>query len=283
MLKRTRSTIVAVLSGALLVLGAGVAPAVGVEAASAGADRALGTGGGAPAGSDDPESQEAADEISPMIVGGTRATSSRGMALVMVGDRPACSGSIVHNRWVLTAKHCVMYDKNGDGRDDTKHPPGALTVRVKSLNLASGGGVVQVSLTKVRTNHDVALLKLNRSANAEPVRLASAGPKLFTETYAFGWGETCLNCAMSPYLKRSTQRVSGASTDSWGGEAIRTNGVNGYVCFGDSGGPLFKLVDGKRYQVGLLSSGDRSCGGGANHYSSVPQSKAWIEDVIARF
>ncbi|NED96580.1 hypothetical protein G1H11_14815 [Phytoactinopolyspora alkaliphila] len=78
-------------------------------------------------------------------------------------------------------------------------PNSALTVRVKSLNRSSGGGVVQVSTSKVRANH----------------------------------------------------------------------------------GPLVQLVDGKRSQVGLTSSGDSRCTYG--NYSSTPASLDWIRDVMARF
>ncbi|MFE9461237.1 S1 family peptidase [Streptomyces californicus] len=270
------------LSGVLL--GLGLAPsAIASDGPNSEAGWTLGEDDSTLTAPDRPEAVEAPGDVGPMIVSGTRATSSRGMAAVLINEHLHCSGSIVHNRWVLTAKHCVMYDSNDNGVPDTKYPASSISVRVKSLNADSGGGVVRVSLTKVRASNDIAMLKLDRSANAEPVRLASANPKLFSETYAFGWGAPCKGCGYSSYLKRATQRVSGASSDLWGGEAIRVNGINGNVCHADSGGPLFKLVDGARYQVGVLSSGDRSCGSGSNHYSSVPRSKAWIEDVIARF
>ncbi|MFF9349133.1 S1 family peptidase [Streptomyces sp. NPDC014734] len=211
------------------------------------------------------------------IANGEKASSSRGMAAVHAYGAYQCSGSIVDNRWILTAKHCLY---NGSSR----YPDSSLSVRVKSLNRSTGGGVVKVSLSKVRTNNDIAMLKLDRSANAEPVSLASANPKWQATTYAFGWGATCKNCGSSLTLKRAEQYVDSTSwTDLYGGEAIRVVASNGAVCHGDSGGPLFKLVDGKRYQVGVLSSGDTECAGRGDNYASVPRSLDWIKDVMKKF
>ncbi|WP_406499599.1 trypsin-like serine protease [Streptomyces sp. NBC_00846] len=211
------------------------------------------------------------------IVNGELADSSRGMAALHVYGGFECSASIVHDRWVLTAKHCLY---NGSSR----YPDSSMTVRVKSLDRTSGGGVINISLSKVRTNNDIAMLKLDRSANAEPVSLATANPKWQATTYAFGWGATCASCGSSRYLKRATQYVASVTwTDKYGGEGIRVLASNGAVCYGDSGGPLFKLVDGKRYQVGVLSGGDKECAGRGDTYSSVPRSLAWIQDVIDSF
>lgn len=200
----------------------------------------------------------------PAMVNGEFADSSRGMAAVFSNGSYMCSGSIIASRWVLTAKHCVG---------------GSMSVRVKSLDRTSGGGIVGVDDTKVRTNHDIALLHLNRSANAEYVRLASAHPVEGTTNYIFGWGATCANCASSEKLKRSTVRVVDVSaTDYYGGRAIQLSKINGLGCFGDSGGPQFKLVDGLRYQVGVLSTVDSNCSA-RNKYASVPTSLDWIKQV----
>ncbi|MGB2569182.1 S1 family peptidase [Micromonospora citrea] len=208
------------------------------------------------------------------IIGGELQSDADGLAALMVDGRYQCSGSIVSNYWVLTAKHC-MYDSNGRIADSR------LSVRVKSIYWNSGGGVVYISTSRVRTSHDIAMLKLNRSANAQPVRLPTATTKVGATTYAFGWGRTCTSCAPSTQLRRATQYVQSIDdTDLYGGRGIRTTGLNGDVCFGDSGGPLFKLVDGLRYQVGVLSGGSSTCNASA-YWATVPESRDWILNVMA--
>ena len=209
-------------------------------------------------------------EVSPLIVNGEAATSSRGLAALHIDGKFECTGSIIAPRWVLTAKHCV------EGYRDQ-----AMAVRVKSLRYGSGGGVVAVieAESVVRSIHDIALVRLSRSANAEYVPLASAHPKIGTTNYVFGWGRTCPTCAASPTLKRATVTVTGIS-DAYSpmGTEIRVSPGNGAPCLGDSGGPMFKLVDGKRYQVGVVSWGSSTCTG-SSYFASVPISRDWIRGV----
>ncbi|NEC87439.1 serine protease [Streptomyces sp. SID12501] len=217
--------------------------------------------------------------VSANIIDGEAATSSDGMAAVHYNGVFRCSASIVDNYWILTAKHC-LYDQ-GSRLDDDK-----FTVRVKSLNRSSGGGVVDVAFTKARADNDIAMMKLSRSANAEPVRLATAHPVVGVTTYAFGWGSTTFGGGASSVLKRAELKVvSNNGVDYYGGRAIDVTGINGVACFGDSGGPLFKLVDGLRYQVGVLS-GDNNpyCEyGEPDSYASTPESLDWITRVMADF
>lgn len=169
-----------------------------------------------------------------------------------------------------------MYGTNGNGVPDTKYATNRIKVRVKADNWNYGGGVVNVAFPKVRSKKDVAMLKLTRSANAEPIRLATAHPKVGATAYAFGYGADS-----SPYLYRATMKVaSNSANDGYGGPAILATKGNGITCSGDSGGPLFKLVDGKRYQVGITSVGDCQS---RTHFASVPSSYDWIKRVMADY
>ena len=81
----------------------------------------------------------------------------------------------------------------------------------------------------------------------------------------YGWGATCtnqpeINC-QSRYLKYANTRVTSVNgRDYRGGIAISVSRIDGIAAGGDSGGPMFATspVDGRRYQVGVASTSDRS-------------------------
>ncbi|MDT9700032.1 trypsin-like serine protease [Streptomyces sp. P17] len=224
-----------------------------------------------------PVAQSPDGTVEPFVIGGTLPDSD-GIAAVSLDGSPNCSGSIIDNYWILTAKHCVR----SNGGDGDKYDYSRLKVRVKSVYADSGGGVVGVALTKSRDDYDLALIKLNRSANAEPVRMATKHSEIGATTYVFGYGANTTSGTSDYRLRRGTERVVDNSFPG-----ILTHAIDGKPCHGDSGGPLFKLVDGNRYQIGVVSrlpQGDpTNCSAGRTVYSSVPNSLDWIETVMRDF
>ncbi|MFG1607254.1 S1 family peptidase [Actinoplanes sp. NPDC049265] len=199
----------------------------------------------------------AADPITPQIIGGGTVSSAPWAAAVFSNGSFTCSGTIISANYVLTARHCIS---------------GTMSVRVGSVNRASGGVTRTVSSTTTR--NDLALMRLSSSVSTSYMPLSGAYPPVGSTNSIYGWGMTCYSgCDASSALKTATVRVTSTNqTDAYGGRAIGSTRVNGNAWRGDSGGP--QVYNGA--QVGVASTAD----GTANqYYGSVAYNRAWITQV----
>ncbi len=228
------------------------------------------------------------------IIGGQEAPAGAygyQVSIQTVDDGHICGGSVISQRYVLSAAHCV---------DDLESPAikaKAFRVRIRSNNRKSGGVVHRVRHTRVHPDYyrnqepDVALFKLVSPTSQAPVPFAGqalaalADPgRLVTVT---GWGYTSNKRAGAPVLMRvgnmsiSPERAcrfdkSGASPKV----TICAAGPGGVPdsCEGDSGGPLVTDGPSARVQVGIVSFGGERCGDpkqpGA--YVRIPAVADWI-------
>ncbi|TCO65525.1 S1 family peptidase [Actinocrispum wychmicini] len=202
-----------------------------------------------------------ADTSVPMIIGGGTVSSAPWGAQVYVGGQFNCSGTIIAAQWVLTARHC-----SGS----------SMSVRVGNVNLGQGAAST-VDRTAASPNGDILLLHLRTAINTTFITLGNADPGTGTTNSIYGWGRPRDNQPASPVLKTATVRVTGSSTDAFGGRAIRSQGVSGAAWHGDSGGPeIFNGV-----QVGVCSTGENSGHdpNGTQNYASVAASRTFIRNT----
>ena len=205
---------------------------------------------------------------SQAIVGGTNVPPNGYpfMASVQDGGFHFCGGSVIANRWVLTAAHCVP-DGNAAG----------LTVRVGSNNNTSGGVVRVVDLVKVHpsfdgTYHDAALLRLTQDVplvGVSKIALANspANDSLEaqgTPVVVAGWGDfnpATMGLLASSTLKEATvnvvndQNCQGSTTSMEALTTVCAAATGKDSCQGDSGGPLFWKSGASRIQIGVVSHG----------------------------
>lgn len=213
--------------------------------------------------------------ISSRIFGGRSVSSSAKfpwMAAIVdnIGNQVFCTGSLINNRYVLTAAHCLI---NRDesmihivlGESDITSPASSSLYRVNRLySHPSFSGVSTMQ-------NDIALIELDRtvvfSERMKPICLPKAGPRYFGTFTIAGWG------LLSPagrqprvlqearVLQRSQtycQAVYGSSKYS-NKDHICANGPTSGVCNGDSGGPLMYSSAGKYFQVAIVSYGSSNC------------------------
>ncbi|MFD9891882.1 S1 family peptidase [Amycolatopsis sp. NPDC059027] len=173
-----------------------------------------------------------------------------------------CSGTIIAPQWVLTAQHCL-------------NKPG-MHVKVGDVKLQQGTEAA-VDQQKASPNGDIALLHLTKAVTTTFMKLGTGNPPNGATNQIYGWGRTQGSSPPSSTLKTANVKVTGTSTDAFGGQAIASKGINGSAWHGDSGGP--QLADG--VQVGVCSTGENSGSDpqGTQNYASVAHSRDWIKST----
>jgi len=204
------------------------------------------------------------------VVGGTPASQSYPF-LTYVGG---CTGSLIKADWVVTARHC----------------PSPSTVRVGSTDSTSGGTVASVSRTVNHPWLDVKLLQLSTSVSQTPIVIASASGPVGTATRIIGWGLTCptRGCASNPTIAHELDTSIVADSSCTAGingpyEICTGNPGNKGACYGDSGGPQVKKVNGVWQLIGATSragDGGSTCAVAPSIYTDLPSIRSWITQQV---
>jgi secreted trypsin-like serine protease len=198
---------------------------------------------------------QAEPQAQPRIIGGHEATQGEYPAQgeLLEDGNFICGGSLVSNRYFLTAGHCV-----GDHPTD----PTRYSVRLGNVGLDAGqefqfsdlernAAYFETGPPESRIPHnDTALFTLEAVAppQDEPIRLVTTGenPLWSGEKLAtlIGWGDTGLTSESPVLLETTTPMVTDTQcanayhSDFDATEAVCAGDGNTDTCQGDSGGPL---------------------------------------------
>ena len=223
-------------------------------------------------------------DVSPMIVGGTRASTSDYPWVVYLATSSGsqfCGGTLVKANKVVTAAHCVKGRTPAStrvvhGRDDKQSSVGTVASVTKIW--------VHPSYTTATAGYDVAVLTLDRSISSATLPLATPAD---TALYAagnsaliLGWGTTSSGGSASRYLlKANVPLTSDATCKTAYSQYSNTSMVcAGYpqggtdTCQGDSGGPLVyggKLIGDTSWGRGCAAAGYPGVYGRIAPYYSV--------------
>ena len=202
----------------------------------------------------------------------------------------SCGGSLINDRYILTAAHCM---KSLNSVSQLKVTLGAQTAEDRQR-------ITPLEVEKVITNpnwksfDDIALIKLkNPLNNVNPVCLPTF--TTYDNLFVTGWGMT--GNTGSTHLQRATElmEVDTKEVDIMKcksqhfpqinpAKEICAGGEKGGSCMGDSGGPLQTRKNGRVYQVGIVSFGATDCATvtkAPNVYERVTGQLDWIKKNTA--
>ncbi|XP_001353486.3 transmembrane protease serine 9 [Drosophila pseudoobscura] len=250
----------------------------------------------------------------PKIVGGSEAERNEMPFMVSLMRRGGhfCGGTIISERWILTAGHCIC-----NGLQKFMKPAqiqgvvGLHSIREYLNGIGNGPDALRVDFKNIvphpqydcnNVQHDIALLELVRpisfTAHVQPSCVGTdKGQRSLEEEYGTvsGWGWTHEDQAegdRADVLRKATVKI-------WNNEACersyralgKSNTIgetqlcagyeNGQIdsCWADSGGPLMSK---EHHLVGVVSTGIGCARPGLpGIYTRVSKYVPWMQNVIA--
>jgi secreted trypsin-like serine protease len=221
----------------------------------------------------------------PMIVGGQPVGPGEYTATVALRNKSShfafCTGAVVADYWVLTAKHCIA-------------PPGAPRRDLATFSISLGRlereGVSAIVVGAVVHRHyDVALLRSDTKLTSSTVSAARVSDQPLTEDSVtlVGWGFTKIpNGAPATQSMKLDLKVAPCPTETSSNFfCTSSKGMKGLVPPntrpGDSGGPAFIGPPGSPTLVGVIAGAPT----GPTHYSQTVITKSakfysWLQRNI---
>lgn len=229
------------------------------------------------------------------IVGGQNATQEYPWTVLVTSKTGECSGALIHERWVVTAAHCLVAQNPGAQEGDLRLPlldANDFTLYLGSTERYEGEVRQAVRLVKEPGLRDIGLIELSRSSDKAPIPIAAPTvPQSGQQAMVIGWGRTCEqdDCQGSPVLKQlpialfAPAQYRGTIEDEqdhelyWPEENPRERTAKG-----DSGGPIVINVNGHWELLGTLGGGTLFGNGFTKgRATDVPPFRGWINDTIA--
>ncbi|KAF6738432.1 Transmembrane protease serine 9 [Oryzias melastigma] len=200
-----------------------------------------------------------------------------------------CSGVLIHQRWVVTAKHCSVSPKEDVvvlGVHDLKRTSVQTLLVDEVFSPVNDAGFPPHS--------DLSLLRLSAAARfgpqVSPVCIPEEDEELDDSwtCIAAGWGNVKTSEGLSPdRLHHAKLTLVNESTciQKWGDliteDHICSEPVGSASCMGDAGAPLFCWKHGSFFLFGVVTWGSWRCSADKPAiFTRMAEFHSWISDVI---
>ncbi|XP_034476024.1 serine protease SP24D-like [Drosophila innubila] len=189
--------------------------------------------------------------LSGRVVGGVDASRAQFPHQISLRNRGShsCGGSIISRNWVLTAAHCVTYEKDGV---NVVYPASQMSIRAGSNDRFSGGILLNIAEIIAHENYgdflnDVALLRVETpfiySNSIRPIALPTQNTPAGVDIIISGWGRLTHGGDLPRFLQWNTLKSLSLEECEehidWGvpSALCLIHEADNGACNGDSGGP----------------------------------------------